>query len=742
MDTRNKAILVVLAAIMIMSVFFAVISLSEHRRDYREMINSRKTSLEYIINTEFKRLSEAYLPRLRGFVRSNTDVMNAFIQRDRQALISSAGKRYRVLTSESPDFYDIRFFLPDGTLFLSMRDTDSYGMNMSAHSYMAALQGPAQEIQGFTISGDRLVFHTAAEVNQSGETAGFIEFLLKTDKLNETINGVLGTEYAVAVTNRYISDHADIRETILLDKSEGMIKRLPRDIDLSKYSIIESEGRRLLISSNPIKNFKGEDIGHYLTSTDITVFRKRFISFIFFIIIVSAVLLVICAAVLYTGFGSILRRIETMNANLENSVEARTRELNEAKEKAEEQSRIIGSMYRRFKTMFREHHSIMFLISLSDGNIVDANDAGINYLNMDKKTILRKSIADFSLLPEEDTMNILRRAEHHGLKNYVTKLRFSGRVADMEIQASPIEIEGQKLLFVICHDITEKVRMENELKDLNKYLEKRIAEESEKRRNQEQLLIQQSKMSSVGEILSAVIHQWKQPMTALSYLMQDISDAAERDGISKDYIRNISGEALAQINYMTQTVEDFRDFLMPGKKPEEFNIAENIIITIKMLAKQLEKECIDMNLTIINSATETASFKINELSLSPSADFGCFTCSGYPNEFKQVLMNIINNARDAIKSRQQTVDFSGQINIVAKCGTDTVDISIADNAGGIENSIIDKIFDPYFTTKSTKGTGIGLYMAKSIIEDHMGGSLSAGNWEKGALFSISLKMNG
>ena len=135
-----------------------------------------------------------------------------------------------------------------------------------------------------------------------------------------------------------------------------------------------------------------------------------------------------------------------------------------------------------------------------------------------------------------------------------------------------------------------------------------INEETDKRHKQEQLLIQQAKMSSVGEILSAIIHQWKQPITAISYLMQDISDAAERNQIDQHYLIDVSDEALSQINYMNQTVEDFRSFLMPSKSKESFNVAKDVHTVIKMLGKQLQKEDIALNLTIVNSLTEMASY--------------------------------------------------------------------------------------------------------------------------------------
>lgn len=430
-----------------------------------------------------------------------------------------------------------------------------------------------------------------------------------------------------------------------------------------------------------------------------------------------------------------------MNIELESKIADRTKELEEAKNNALEQNKVISSLYKRFKSMFQDHRSIMFLISPESGRIVDANIAAVNFLQMDKKDILKLKIADISLLAPERVAELMSKSAKEGLENYISKFRFNEDIVDLEIQASPIDIDGHKLLFTICHDVTEKVLMEQKLKELNKNLEMMVQKETDKRRSQEFLLIQQSKMSSVGELLSAIIHQWRQPITAISYLMQDLADAAQQESSSKEYITSISQDALVQINYMNQTVDDFRKFLMPSKTQEKFNAAEEIVAVLKMLNKQLEKEEIKLNLTIVNASAEVQSLKLNELCIIDcfTISISCFNSFGYPNEFKQVLMNLINNARDAIIDKQKEAALKGSINIVISCMQQTIEISISDNAGGIPANIMDRIFEPYFTTKSTKGTGIGLYMAKSIIENHMNGTVKAENSGKGALFTINLK---
>lgn len=741
MNTRNKAILIILVVILLMSGVFISIALYEYKYSSQLRMGSHEKGLEFLVETELKQLSRTYSSRLNGFIRANKDIINNFKDRNRQELIRSVSQRFNTFKSENPDFEDIKFILPDGMLFVSMADSKSYGIDMSANSYIRALKNGADFISGFIISDDRLYFQVVQDVIINGETIGIIEFRTKTNEMNSLIKAILGAEYGLAVASQH-NDSSAVSDAAVIDRSSSIYDRLPAGFNFAGHINSITIGKyTYMIHIQPIRDFSGTTIGYYLTSNDVTDIKKRFRMFFAYVLLITAGVIVVSFSVLYMGFGSILKKLEVMNANLEKTVGKRTHELNEAKNKAEDQNRLINSMLKRFKSMFQEHHSIMLLINPQDGRIVDANKAAISFMQSDKGKLTDMSISDIAVLPESDIKRVLEKASSEGLKDFITKFDMDGQLMDVEIQASPIEMERQTLLFAICHDVTEKVRIENEIKDLNKTLEKRVENETEKRRQQELLLIQQSKMSSVGEVLSAIIHQWKQPMTALSYLIQDISDSASRGVLDSEYIINTSDEALSQINYMTKTVDDFRKFLMPSKTKEDFNTAESVISTIKILSKQLEKDSIDFHLTIINALKDAASFRLEDLNSQEELGIGitCFTAFGYPNEFKQVLMNIVNNARDAINTRRQTEEFDGVISVVVSCDVKSTVITVSDNAGGIPKDIMDRIFEPYFTTKTGKGTGIGLYMAKSIIENHMEGSITADNCDRGALFTIILK---
>ncbi len=266
----------------------------------------------------------------------------------------------------------------------------------------------------------------------------------------------------------------------------------------------------------------------------------------------------------------------------------------------------------------------------------------------------------------------------------------------------------------------------NELIEMNAGLEKKVDEEIKLRYQKEQMLVQQSKLASMGEMIAMIAHQWKQPLNAISLTVQDLQDAHEFGELNKESMALSTEAVKQQISFMAKTVDDFRTFLMPSKTPLRFNIKKAIDDIIGMFGTLYKKKS---NIDII---VEAAVVGAN------------LTITGYPNEFKQVVLNLINNARDAIVSRAesfgQVMEFKGIIKILLSESDDIICVIISDNGGGIPADIMDKVYDPYFSSKSPDaGTGLGLYMSKTIIEHNMGGRLTARNIDNGAEFTIILR---
>lgn len=244
-----------------------------------------------------------------------------------------------------------------------------------------------------------------------------------------------------------------------------------------------------------------------------------------------------------------------------------------------------------------------------------------------------------------------------------------------------------------------------------------------KQKKQEKLLIQQSKMAAMGEMMEVITHQWKQPLNALAVIAQTIGDDFDHHELNATTIESHIEAIDAQIRFMNNTMDDFRRFFIYQKNPTKFCITKAINEIVSLVNPQMK---------LCNAIISIENF-------GPQAEV-----SGFCNEFKQVILNILVNAQDAIVTRRQKEkSFStsqGIVNIKIITFNKYCRIEIADNGGGINEKSIKKIFDSYFTSKNDKGTGIGLYLSKKIIEQRMSGSITASNTVQGAQFTISLPL--
>lgn len=291
----------------------------------------------------------------------------------------------------------------------------------------------------------------------------------------------------------------------------------------------------------------------------------------------------------------------------------------------------------------------------------------------------------------------------------------------------------------IFEDITERKEAEHRLQEktqqlqaLTRTLEQRVEDEVALRLRGEELLVQQSKLAAMGEMLGAISHQWRQPLNALAIIIQNIREAHSHGELDHDHVEKSVQKAMHQIQHMSKTIDDFRNFFRPDKQKTPFNALHIVGNVLTIMAAQLAANNIESQLTC--HTHERTYRDINEmLSCEAMISFG------YQNEFQHVVLNIVNNAKDAIiDHRQDGWAAKGRIAFDFYHTAATIVIEIADTGGGIEEANLDRIFEPYYTTKGPdQGTGLGLYMAKMIM-GHMNGRLSARNSDAGAVFVIEL----
>ena len=237
-----------------------------------------------------------------------------------------------------------------------------------------------------------------------------------------------------------------------------------------------------------------------------------------------------------------------------------------------------------------------------------------------------------------------------------------------------------------------------------------------KLRHKDEIMFRQSRFAQMGEMISMIAHQWRQPLNAISLTAAKLDLKVESDQYNKIFFTSRLERILNYVQHLSSTIEDFRDFFKPEKEKQEITFSKVIKNTLSLIGVELENNNIRVE-TEFNSKKRMFS---------------------YPNELLQVVLNLIKNAEDALLENK-IVDPV----IKLKCYSDDdhAIFEIADNAGGIDESIMDKIFEPYFTTKDEhNGTGLGLYMSKTIIEEHCDGILTVSNSNEGAVFKIVFKL--
>jgi PAS domain S-box-containing protein len=256
----------------------------------------------------------------------------------------------------------------------------------------------------------------------------------------------------------------------------------------------------------------------------------------------------------------------------------------------------------------------------------------------------------------------------------------------------------------------QRSHADQELKRLNETLEQRVQEEAQKNRDKDHLLIQQSRLAAMGEMIGNIAHQWRQPLNALGLVLGNIKDAYDYDDLSAEYLEKTTAKGHLLVQKMSATIDDFRNFFRPNREPQVFKLAQ---------AAQGALDLVE------------ASFRNNQLAVELIVKEEV-AASGFANEYSQVLLNLLGNAKDAILARQGA---AGRVEIEIGRDGDNGYVRVSDNGGGIPEEVIGKIFDPYFTTRE-KGTGIGLYMSKMIIENNMQGHIEVRNTASGAEFRV------
>ncbi len=376
-----------------------------------------------------------------------------------------------------------------------------------------------------------------------------------------------------------------------------------------------------------------------------------------------------------------------------------------------------------YQLVFENSANGVLMLDIENYKFLDCNHQIVQMLKYySKDEILNLSPLDLSppfqpngKSSEVEIKNMINLAVQNGSNSFEWKnLKATGEEFWAEIILTKIKIDNKEMLHIVWKDIDDKKNAEEALKELSHSLELRVKEEVGKNREKDKKMLQQAKLAQMGEMLSMIAHQWRQPLTAINATSIGLNISARFDELEAKNVILKTERISEYAQHLSSTIEDFRNFFKANKDKKLTNYGELINSVMGIVEVSLGNK----NIKLIKELNCPEKFKT------------------YPNEVKQVILNLIKNAEDAITENKIE---NPQIKILTYKEDDKYIFEVNDNGGGVPEELIEKIFDPYFSTKTKKdGTGLGLYMSKTIIEEHCNGTLTVSNNEEGAVFKITL----
>jgi signal transduction histidine kinase len=318
------------------------------------------------------------------------------------------------------------------------------------------------------------------------------------------------------------------------------------------------------------------------------------------------------------------------------------------------------------------------------------------------KTIpMGTELINVAFRPKPNTV-IAFKEQDYRLGTLLTVLLFLGAIPLAYLLSRPIE-----------HMFATLTRQQDELHELTRTLEERVAQKTEENARKDRLIIHQARLAELGEMIGNIAHQWRHPLTRLSLLLQNLKALNAKKRLSPEKLDEMLTAAHEQIFFMSDTIDHFKDFYRPATESVDFEVRRAYDQALNIIGYDLKHK----NIAIDCRSDRT------------------LLLHGDPNTFAQVLLNLIANARDALVERAVE---PAEITLHGTEREGRIVLTVEDNAGGIAPEHLEKIFEPYFSTKAEKGTGIGLYMVRTIIQEKFGGNVKVTNTDRGARFILVL----
>ena len=603
---------------------------------------------------------------------------HAFASKNREELYRLVSEKYKEYKKLDSYLKIITFRLVDGSTFLRVHKPKMYGDKLNKkRTIITDVNTQQKKLFGFEIGKLKMSYRIVTPIFHNSKYIGLVEVGILPEKFINGISNLFNIKNALMVKTRDVKIQLDkkhylTRDNFSLISDDIMFKDIfnilhTKHNGQKSFLYINNDDKNSYIVENDFKllNQNNQIVAEILLAFNITNFQKVYkesMKKTIILIISIGILLLLLLYVIFSRYNKEISKSEEL-----------------------------------LNTVFNTTSESIALLDL-ESNFLLVNNAYVNMTGFTKKELYTKSCVE---LTTPDTLDTTEEAIaivfEKGACLSFEKSCFikSGKIIDVRV--SIVLMPDKERLLMTVDDITfeKRSKKENKLKD--------------------QQILQQSRLAQMGEMISMIAHQWRQPLTAISATISNLNiKLMMGDKIDNDFLKKELNLIGGYSQHLSKTIDDFRGFFKDNK------IKENTTL----------KQIVSGTLDIVQTSVENKNIKI-------ITHFNCNEkLKTYSNEVKQVVLNIIKNAEDILIEKDvENPTITIEVLCDANCSGQT--LIIKDNAGGIPEDIIDKIFDPYFSTKKEKdGTGLGLYMSKTIIEEHCGGKISVSNDDEGAVFKI------
>jgi len=546
-----------------------------------------------------------------------------------------------------------------------------------------------------------LTFKSIVPIYEEEKFIGLIEVITKFNSIAKELEKS-GIDLVILVDKRYkqqikkpftklfIDDYYIANLNAKKHLSDIIKKDISRFISLDDYDILED---KLFLTTLKINDFENKPMAYIVLFENYDSIYLDGIRSIEQFIKVIGILITITILALFGAYYYFNKSRYTKT--LEAEVKQRTKELD--------------NLIKRYKQIFDDSHVVKLIVDPQTSQVFDANKTALKFYGYSKEKIrqLKSEDINIDLGETKNKEDIYSQIIKNEKNIFIFKHKLAnGEIRDVEVYSSSIDIDDKTYIYSIIRDVTEDIKIKKEYEEKQK------------------LFYKQAKMASMGEMLENIAHQWRQPLSTITTAASGIKLRKEFDSLDNQFFEDSLDIVLKSANYLSQTIEDFRNFFKHSNSVEKFHI--HIVLHESLNILKLKLQANNINVVIKDNCNDEI--------------------HGYKNELIQVFLNILNNCIDAFKQLEQKEKL-----ILINCNRigKALVVTIQDNANGIDENILEKVFEPYFTTKhKSQGTGIGLYMSEQIVNKHFKGELTAqnnsfifkGNEYYGASFLIKLPL--